>query len=67
MEAHNETMATYFYDQPSTSQRRNRYIYPASALGSLHVFKLPELFSRTGFFVSASSYVYPGMLFSQMF
>ncbi|KAF8069177.1 glycosyltransferase family 24 protein [Lyophyllum atratum] len=58
-DAHNETMATFFYDQPSTGLRRNQYIYPATTPGSLRIFNLPDLFSRTGFHVAPSAFVYP--------
>ncbi|KAG6827591.1 hypothetical protein H0H92_011214 [Tricholoma furcatifolium] len=58
-DAHNETLGTYFYDQPTTGLRRNRYIYPSDGPGSLRVFNLPDLFSRTGFHVEPSSFVYP--------
>ncbi|KAG5641244.1 hypothetical protein DXG03_005668 [Asterophora parasitica] len=56
---HNEIMSTYFYDQPSTGLRRNPYVYPAKTPGSLRIFNLPDLFSRTGFLVEPSSYLYP--------
>ncbi|KAG6876468.1 hypothetical protein C0992_012845 [Termitomyces sp. T32_za158] len=58
-EAHNDTLGTYFYDQPTTGMRRNRYIYPTDAPESLKVFNLPELFSRTRFRVSPATFVYP--------
>ncbi|KAF5378749.1 hypothetical protein D9615_006978 [Tricholomella constricta] len=56
---HNETVSTYFYDQPSTGLRRNRYIYPATTAGSLRIINLPDLFSRTGFRLAPSSFLYP--------
>ncbi|KAG6887758.1 hypothetical protein C0995_013010 [Termitomyces sp. Mi166 len=59
-EAHNETLGTYFYDQPTTGIRRNRYIYPTDAPGSLKVLSLPELFARTKFHVAPATFVYPG-------
>jgi hypothetical protein len=55
-------MSTYFYDQPSTNQRRNRYIYPTAA-GSLKIVNIVEMFARTGFeaFVyGGKGFVYPG-------
>ncbi|KAG6918623.1 hypothetical protein DXG01_013034 [Tephrocybe rancida] len=55
----NDTLATYFYDQPTTSLRRNRYIYPTGAPGSLRVFNLVDLFARTGFRVAPSAFLYP--------
>ncbi|KAG6839745.1 hypothetical protein C0991_012004, partial [Blastosporella zonata] len=54
---HNETLATYFYDQPTTVLRRNQYIYPADGL--LRVFNLPDLFGRTGFRAAPSAFLYP--------
>ncbi|KAG6833463.1 hypothetical protein H0H87_006830 [Tephrocybe sp. NHM501043] len=56
---HNETLATYFYDQPTTSLRRNRYIFSSDAPGSLRIFNLPDLFARTGFRVAPSAFHYP--------
>ncbi|KAF9461692.1 glycosyltransferase family 24 protein, partial [Collybia nuda] len=55
----NETMSTYFYDQPTTSQRRNMYLYPTATPGSLRIFNLHEVFDRTGFRINPSSFVYP--------
>jgi UDP-glucose:glycoprotein glucosyltransferase len=53
-------MATYFYDRPSTNQRRNRYIYPPSN-ENLRIFNLVDLFTstRTGFDAFADAFVYP--------
>ncbi|KAG5636220.1 hypothetical protein H0H81_008754 [Sphagnurus paluster] len=58
-DAQNETMSTFFYDQPSTGLRRNRYIYPAKAPGSLRIFNMLDLFSRTGFRSTPSTFIYP--------
>ncbi|KAG6885729.1 hypothetical protein C0993_010556 [Termitomyces sp. T159_Od127] len=58
-EAHNDTLGTYFYDQPTTGIRRNRYIYPTDAPESLKVFNLPELFAKTRFRVTPAIFVYP--------
>ncbi|RDB27081.1 UDP-glucose:glycoprotein glucosyltransferase [Hypsizygus marmoreus] len=58
-EEDNEAMSTYFYNLPTTSLRRNRYIYPESTPGSLRIFNLPQLFSRTGYRVSSTGFIYP--------
>jgi UDP-glucose:glycoprotein glucosyltransferase len=50
-------IATYFYDLPTSSLRRNQYIFPAS--GALQVVDLPDLFRRSGFRVAPSTFVYP--------
>jgi UDP-glucose:glycoprotein glucosyltransferase len=52
-------MSTYFYDQPTTSRRRNSYLYPNTTPGSLRIFNIYEVFGRTGFRVSPSTFVYP--------
>ncbi|KAJ7057937.1 UDP-glucose:glycoprotein glucosyltransferase-domain-containing protein [Mycena amicta] len=52
-----DRVSTYFYDQPTTSLRRNRYIFPAS--GEVRVVNMPELFKRTGLRVTPSTFVYP--------
>lgn len=42
---------TYFYDQPSTSQRRNRHVYPTEGNGKgtdLRILDVGEVFERTG-------------------
>ncbi|KAJ7264047.1 glycosyltransferase family 24 protein [Mycena haematopus] len=51
------SMSTYFYDLPTSSARRNRYIFPAS--GDLRIVDLPQLFKRTGFAVAPAGFVYP--------
>ena len=59
-----ESLSTYFYDQPTTDKKRNRYIYP-TATGGLKIVNMVELFARTGFeaFVAVegkgSAFVYP--------
>lgn len=53
------TMDTYFYDQPTTSLRRNQFIYPTP--GDLHIFNMPEVLARSDFKASPSVFVYPGM------
>lgn len=54
-------MSTYFYDQPTTNLRRNRYLYPTTTPGSLRIVNVLDLFSRTGLHVSPSTYIYPRM------
>ncbi|KAF9530297.1 UDP-glucose:glycoprotein glucosyltransferase-domain-containing protein [Crepidotus variabilis] len=49
-----ESMSNYFYDLPTTSKRRNRFIF---ASGHLKITNLVTLFEKTRFRVS--SYVYP--------
>ncbi|KAJ6562664.1 glycosyltransferase family 24 protein [Mycena capillaripes] len=50
-------ISTYFYDLPTSSVRRNRYIFPAS--GDLRIFNVPDLFRRAGFRVTPSTFIYP--------
>ncbi|KAJ7813688.1 glycosyltransferase family 24 protein [Mycena olivaceomarginata] len=52
-----DKISTYFYDLPTSSPRRNRYIFPAP--GDLRIVSLPELFSRTRFRITPSTFVYP--------
>ena len=52
-------MSTYFYDLPTTQHRRNRYIYSTTTDGGLRIVNLPELFLRTGFSTSPSTFIYP--------
>lgn len=54
-----ESMSNYFYDLPTSSKRRNRYIFPSNAAGSLRIVNLPELFGRARFRVSPPTYIYP--------
>ncbi|KAJ7651981.1 glycosyltransferase family 24 protein [Mycena polygramma] len=51
------TISTYFYDLPTSSPRRNRYIFPAS--GDVRIVNVPDLFRRTRFQVTPSTFVYP--------
>ncbi|KAJ6489844.1 glycosyltransferase family 24 protein [Mycena sanguinolenta] len=52
-----QSISTYFYDLPTSSARRNRYIFPAS--GDLRIVDLPQLFKRTGFRAARAGFVYP--------
>ncbi|KIM46645.1 glycosyltransferase family 24 protein [Hebeloma cylindrosporum] len=54
-----ESMSNYFYDLPTSSKRRNRYIFPSNAAGRLRIVNLPELFGRARFRVSPPTYIYP--------
>ncbi|KAF7345254.1 hypothetical protein MSAN_01902000 [Mycena sanguinolenta] len=45
-----KSISTYFYDLPTSSARRNQYIFPAS--GDLRIVDLPQLFKRTKFRVA---------------
>ncbi|KAK7462762.1 killer toxin resistant protein [Stygiomarasmius scandens] len=56
-DANNETISTYFYDLPTSVQRRNKYIIPTQA--ELQIFNLPEIFARTRFRDHPSAYLYP--------
>ena len=67
-DANAETIDTYFYDLPTTSLRRNRYIFPSSTQAGpgvtstdLRVVNVPELFKITGFGPGTGAYLYPGM------
>ncbi|KAF8954770.1 hypothetical protein BDZ97DRAFT_1908037 [Flammula alnicola] len=42
-----ERMSNYFYDLPTTSKRRNRYIFSSNAAGSVRILNLPEVFGKT--------------------
>ena len=53
-----EEMANYLYDMPTTSKRRNIYIYPSLSQENLKIVNIPALFTKVGFEVP-SSYVYP--------
>ena len=53
-----ESMSNYFYDLPTTIARRNQHIFPTGA-GSLRLHNLPDVFSRSGFSISSSSFLYP--------
>ncbi|KAF8888622.1 UDP-glucose:glycoprotein glucosyltransferase-domain-containing protein [Infundibulicybe gibba] len=50
---------TFFYDQPTSSKRRNRFVYPSSA-ADLRLFNLPDVFARIGFWSQFNSFLYPG-------
>ncbi|KAG6906149.1 hypothetical protein DXG01_015679, partial [Tephrocybe rancida] len=54
-----DTLATYFYDQLTTSLRRNRYMHPTDAPGSMRVLNLVNLFARMGFRVAPSAFLHP--------
>ncbi|KAI0090064.1 glycosyltransferase family 24 protein [Irpex rosettiformis] len=57
-----ERMATYFYDLPSTSKRRNRFIYPAAksnGIGGLHIVNLMDLYQSSQFPISSGSFLHP--------
>jgi UDP-glucose:glycoprotein glucosyltransferase len=58
-ETDSENISTYFYDLPSSAKRRNQYIYPTSATGSLRIVNAPEIFSRVGLRTSSSTFIYP--------
>uniref|UniRef100_A0A8H8CJL8 Glycosyltransferase family 24 protein n=1 Tax=Psilocybe cubensis TaxID=181762 RepID=A0A8H8CJL8_PSICU len=58
-DAERETMSNYFYDLPTTSKRRNKYIYPAAGSKSVHIVNLPEVFAKSRFRLSSSAYLYP--------
>lgn len=53
-------MSNYFYDLPTTSKRRNQYIYPSGS-SPLRIFNLHDLFAQTLFSVSPASYLYPSL------
>ncbi|KAJ7513036.1 glycosyltransferase family 24 protein [Mycena galericulata] len=51
------SIGTYFYDLPTSSLRRNPYIFPKS--GDVRVVDMPALFGHTGFRVAPGTFVYP--------
>lgn len=51
-------MTNYFYDLPTTSKRRNPYIFPSQPQGILKIANIPALFTKIGFKLP-SSYIYP--------
>ena len=59
-DAQAESIGTYFYDLPSTPERRNRYIYPNPAAGNLKVVSLPDVFEKTQPHLAHASFIYPG-------
>ncbi|KAJ7078310.1 glycosyltransferase family 24 protein [Mycena belliarum] len=50
-------IATYFYDLPTSSPRRNRYIFTAPA--DLRIVDAPALLRRAGYHVAPGTFVYP--------
>ncbi|THH29185.1 hypothetical protein EUX98_g5002 [Antrodiella citrinella] len=52
-------IATYFYDQPSSLMRRNKYIFPSTKTGSLKIVSLPDLHARSGLPLSGGAFAYP--------
>lgn len=59
-----EEFENYAYDLPTTSQRRNKHIFPSSSPGSLRIFNVPDLFQKTNFRTTVGEYFYPGLLHS---
>ncbi|KXN87330.1 UDP-glucose:glycoprotein glucosyltransferase [Leucoagaricus sp. SymC.cos] len=57
-------MATYFYDLPTTSKRRNRYIVP-STHGGLRIFNVPGVLASSGLgavgLVKSGAWIYPDL------
>ncbi|CAL1698787.1 unnamed protein product [Somion occarium] len=58
-DAQAENIATYFYDLPEASKRRNKHIYPSGQNGGLRVLSLLELHERSGFPRQTGSFIYP--------
>jgi UDP-glucose:glycoprotein glucosyltransferase len=56
-----DNVENLFYDLPTTSKRRNQYLYPSSELGSLRIHSLPQLLMRAN--VWNMGYVWPGTYF----
>ncbi|KAF9027018.1 hypothetical protein BDZ89DRAFT_1102004 [Hymenopellis radicata] len=54
-----KSIATYFYDLPTTQKKRNRYIIPSSTIGGLTIYSLPAVFATSGFDPSPGAFVYP--------
>ncbi|KAF8994665.1 UDP-glucose:glycoprotein glucosyltransferase-domain-containing protein, partial [Cyathus striatus] len=53
-------ISTFFYGLPTTSKRRNKYIFPVTqGQGALRIVSLPEVFERAGLTVGEGAYVYP--------
>ena len=52
-------MSVYFYDLPTTSKRRNKYVYPSPQAGSLEVFNIPGLLEDVGIDRNELQYLYP--------
>ncbi|KAF8905183.1 glycosyltransferase family 24 protein [Gymnopilus junonius] len=54
-----ESMSNYFYDLPTTSKRRNVYMFPPGGSKDVQIVSLPEVFAKTRFRVSPQTYLYP--------
>ncbi|KAH8101097.1 glycosyltransferase family 24 protein, partial [Cristinia sonorae] len=54
-----QSISTYFYDLPTSLQRRNKHIFPSKKTGSLKILSLPDLYARTGLPISNGAFVYP--------
>ncbi|KAI0696066.1 glycosyltransferase family 24 protein [Cytidiella melzeri] len=55
-------MSTYFYDLPSSSKRRNKYIFPSTtsgATGDLKIVNLMDLVEKSQFPFSSGSFLHP--------
>ena len=55
-------IATYFYDMPVASKRRNRHIYPSSKAGDLRIHSLFDTVVKFGFPSGHGSFIYPRKL-----
>ncbi|KAI1789267.1 glycosyltransferase family 24 protein [Ganoderma leucocontextum] len=58
-EEHADSMATYFYDLPTTAKRRNMYIHRSAKAGDLRIFSLPDLIEANGLKSTHGTFVYP--------
>ena len=54
-------MDSYFYDLPSSSTKRNRYIHPGSQQGAVRIVNLPEIFLKVGHPVAPKACLHPGV------
>ncbi|PPQ69221.1 hypothetical protein CVT24_000018 [Panaeolus cyanescens] len=55
-----ETMSNYFYDLPTTSKRRNKYIFPTGSTAAVNrIANIPEIFNQLKMESSSWTYVYP--------
>lgn len=56
-------MATYFYDLPSSSKRRNKYIYPTTtklnSVGDLRIVNLMDVYQASEFPITSGSFIHP--------
>ncbi len=59
-EEHADSMATYFYDLPTTAKRRNKYVHASAKAGDLRIFSLPDLIEANGLKSTPGAFVYPG-------